>query len=110
MKPSRVLIVGCGYVGARVATRLHDAGHEVFAVTRSGERADAFAARGWTPIIADVMDPAAIASAPPMDAMLHAVGFDRRAGIPKRDVYIDGLVNVLNAVSGRCPRVVTICV
>ena len=54
------------------------------------------------------MSPTAIAAAPPMDAMLHAVGFDRTAGVPKRDVYIDGLVNVLTAMSGRCPRVVTI--
>jgi nucleoside-diphosphate-sugar epimerase len=104
----RVLIVGCGYVGARVATRLRESGHEVFAVTRSPERADDFASRGWTPIIADVMNPAAIAAAPPMDAMLHAVGFDRSAGVPKRDVYVNGLLNVLNAVAGRCPRLVTI--
>jgi nucleoside-diphosphate-sugar epimerase len=108
LKPSRVLIVGCGYVGARVATRLHDAGHEVFAVTRSPERAYLFSLRGWTPIIADVMNPVAIAAAPPMDAMLHAVGFDRAAGVPKHDVYVDGLLNALNAISGRCSRVVTI--
>ncbi|QDT52390.1 NAD dependent epimerase/dehydratase family protein [Caulifigura coniformis] len=103
-----MLVVGCGYVGARVAAQLAAEGHRVFAVTRSAQRADDFAARGWTPIVADVMSPAAIAAAPPMDAMLHAVGFDRTAGVPKRDVYVDGLTNVLNALSGRCPRVVTI--
>jgi len=108
LTPKRVLIVGCGYVGARVASRLHSAGHDVFAVTRSEERARDFAARGWTPIIADIMNPAPLASAPAMDAMLHAVGYDRAGGFAKRDVYVAGLVNVLSAVAGRCPRVVTI--
>jgi len=108
LTPRNVLIVGCGYVGARVAARLHADGHRVFAVTRSTHRAKDFAARGWTPIIADVMNPASIAAAPPMDAMLHAVGFDRTAGVPKRDVYVAGLTNVLNALARRCPRIVTI--
>lgn len=108
MKPLKILIVGCGYVGARVAARLATAGHQVFAVTRSAERAKEFSKRGWTPIVADVMEPSDISAAPPMDAMLHAVGFDRTGGIPKRQVYVDGFANVLRAVSGRCRRVVAI--
>jgi nucleoside-diphosphate-sugar epimerase len=108
LKPKRVLIVGCGYVGARVASRLYDLGNEVFTVTRSSERAQDFAARGWTPVIADVMNPAAIAAAPRMDAMLYAVGYDRTAGIPKREVSIEGFARVLSAVQDRCRRVVAI--
>ena len=108
MKSKRVLIVGCGYVGARVASRLHDSGHEVFAVTRSPERAKQFATLGWTPIIADVTNPSAIAAAPRMDAMLYAVGYDRTAGIPKREVYVDGFARVLSAMHDRCRRVVAI--
>ena len=108
MTPLKVLIVGCGYVGARVAARLAAEGHRVFAVTRSAARAEEFARRGWTPIVADVMEPAAIAAAPPMDAVLQAVGFDRTAGVPKRQVYIDGFARVLTAMAGRCGRVVAI--
>jgi nucleoside-diphosphate-sugar epimerase len=104
----RVLIVGCGYVGARVAARLRESGDQVFAVTRSAERARDFTDRGWTPIVTDVMDPAALTEAPPMDAMLYAVGYDRAAGVPKRDVYVDGFARVLQAMHDRCGRVVAI--
>src|SRR5690606_8323308 len=67
-----------------------------------------FEAQGWVPILADVIEPAGIAAAPAMDAMLYAVGFDRSAGVPKRRVSVDGFFGVLEAVSGRCPRVVAI--
>jgi nucleoside-diphosphate-sugar epimerase len=108
LKPLNVLIVGCGYLGSRAAERLAADGQRVFAVTRSAERADEFAGRGWTPIVADVMHPVAIAAAPRMDAALYAVGFDRTAGVPKRVVSVDGFTNVLQALSGRCGRVVAI--
>lgn len=103
-----VLLVGCGYLGTRVAERLAARGNRIFAITRSTERAAGFVDRGWTPIIADVMDPAPLRNAPPMDALLHAVGFDRSAGISKRDVYVQGFANVLDAIAGRCRRVVAI--
>ena len=108
MTPRKILIVGCGYVGARVASLLKAAGNEIFAVTRSSERAREFAARGWTPIVADVTAPAAIAGAPPIDAMLYAVGYDRTAGVPKRQVSVDGFRRVLQVSAGRCPRVVAV--
>ena len=69
---------------------------------------DDFAALGWTPIVADVINPSAIAAAPRMDAMLYAVGFDRTAGIPKRDVYVEGFSRVLKAMHNRCRRAVAI--
>ncbi len=49
------LIVGCGYLGRRVAERWLDAGDEVFAVTRSNRRAAEFIRAGLRPIVADVM-------------------------------------------------------
>jgi nucleoside-diphosphate-sugar epimerase len=80
----------------------------VFAVTRSEVRGAEFRERGWTPIVADVMEPGALAAAQPMDAMLYAVGYDRTAGVPKRQVYVEGFARVLGAMSGRCSRVVAI--
>ncbi len=105
---ARILIVGCGYVGARVAARLHAAGHHVLAMTRSAQRAAEFSARGWNPVIGDVMEPQALTTLPPAEAMLYAVGYDRTAGIPKRTVYIEGFRRVLEAMAGRCRRVVAI--
>ena len=55
------LIFGCGYLGGRVARRWRQAGHEVFVVTRTGERARALSAEGYRPIVADVLQPATLA-------------------------------------------------
>jgi nucleoside-diphosphate-sugar epimerase len=42
--PARRLIVGCGYLGTRVARRWLAAGDQVFGITRSQSRAEALAA------------------------------------------------------------------
>jgi nucleoside-diphosphate-sugar epimerase len=106
--PPRSLIVGCGYVGERVATRLHQAGQDVFAVTRSADRAQTFLERGWTPVVADVMQPQPLRELPQFDSVLYAVGFDHTAGVSKRDVYVQGFSRVLEVLSGRCHRFVAI--
>ncbi len=45
------LIVGCGYVGTRLAERLVDEGAVVYATTRSPSRIDALAAIGTRPLV-----------------------------------------------------------
>ena len=95
------LIVGCGYLGRRVAARLIERGERVFGTTRSKERARGLESIGIEPVIADVHDPGSLASLPAADRVLHAVGFDRAAGHPLRAVYVDGLRNVLDRLAGR---------
>lgn len=102
----RRLIIGCGYVGRRAAERWRTDGDEVFAVTRSSERAAEFRERGWQPIVADVTDPGSLAALPQVDVVLHAVGYDRSAGPSQREVYVDGLRNVLEALLGSIRRFV----
>ncbi|MEZ6068769.1 MAG: SDR family oxidoreductase [Pirellulales bacterium] len=92
------LIVGCGYLGMRVARRWLDAGSTVYAVTRSPARADEFRRLGLLPIIADVTDAAGIPPLPVVETALYAVGFDRTAGHDRRAVYVDGLRNMLAAM------------
>ncbi|MGL4551697.1 MAG: SDR family oxidoreductase [Gemmataceae bacterium] len=87
-----VLIVGCGYLGTRVAARLLARGDHVIATTRKPERADAFRRAGIDPFLFDVLSPTPL---PAADAVIHAVGFDRTQGVPMRAVYVDGLRNVL---------------
>lgn len=96
------LIIGCGYLGARVARRWLAAGDRVWAVTRSAARADELRQQGIEPLVADITRPdtlAALAKLPslamPLDTILYAVGFDRRAGSSRRAVYVDGLRHVL---------------
>lgn len=96
-----MLIVGCGYLGSRVALLWQAHGATVYATTRSGQRANDFRRAGVTPVVCDVLDPASLAALrdlPTLSAVCYAVGFDRSAGKTMRDVYVDGLANVSAAL------------
>ncbi len=88
-----VLIVGCGYLGSRVAARFQQQGHRVFATTRSPPRAAEFEAAGITPVVCDVTEPDTLRELPRVDAVVYCVGLDRGAGKSMREVYVDGLTN-----------------
>jgi nucleoside-diphosphate-sugar epimerase len=102
----RVLIVGCGYVGRRAAALVYERGDSVHAMTRSPARAAEWQALGWRPVVADVMQPETLVDLPTVDLAIYSVGYDRQSGVPKRDVYVDGLRNALRAIEGRCGRIV----
>jgi nucleoside-diphosphate-sugar epimerase len=92
------LVFGCGYLGLRVARLWRQAGDRVFAVTRSADKAGLLAADGLTPLVADISQPntlAPIAQLAGIDTVLFAVGFDRTADRTIREVYVDGLAQVL---------------
>lgn len=102
------LILGCGYLGGRVARLLAARGDDgpVYASTRGAERADALRGLGRVePVIADVTRPETLANLPAVDRVLWCVGFDRRAGHPIREVYVDGFRNVLDALARRRPGI-----
>ncbi|MDA1202601.1 MAG: NAD-binding protein [Planctomycetota bacterium] len=100
--PSR-LIVGCGYLGARVADRWRADGSQVYAITRTAVRAADLASRGIEPIVADVTRPAALPPLPAVATMFWAVGFDRTSGASHHDVHVAGLGRLLDALPGH-PR------
>jgi nucleoside-diphosphate-sugar epimerase len=95
------LIIGCGYLGRRVAAAWQALGTAVSATTRSPARAAELASLGirpW-PFPCDVLDAASVRaclpSIPPVSTVLYAVGFDRSSGRSMRESYVDGLRNVL---------------
>lgn len=95
------LILGCGYLGLRVAKLWLERGIAVAAVTRSEERAEQWKAMGIRPIIADVTDRQSLQSLKaqgPFEGIFHAVGLDRKSGRSMEEVYIGGLANVLAVV------------
>jgi nucleoside-diphosphate-sugar epimerase len=96
MTNDSVLIIGCGYLGQRVAPLWREQGRRVFALTRS--RSDELRLLGLTPIVGDILQPETLESLPPARVVLYAVGFDRSSGASFREVYIDGLRNVLEAL------------
>lgn len=102
------LVVGCGYLGLRVAHRWRDAGEVVHAVTRSKARADLLRSDGLRPWVADVTDPASLADLPAVESVLYAVGYDRSAGKSMHEVYVAGLTALLDALPGTVRRILYI--
>jgi len=96
MRSVKRLVIGCGYLGRRVARRWLEMGDTVFAVTRDPARADEFEQDGILPFVADIHDVSSLAGLPEVDTVLYAVGFDRTAGQIIRDVFVEGLKNVLS--------------
>lgn len=100
MSTDRVrLIIGCGYVGRRVAQKWIERGDTVFALTRSAEHANQLHELGVQSVIGDVTDAATLVALPAAETVLYAVGFDRKSGHAMRDVYVGGLRNVLDRVA-----------
>ena len=85
------LILGCGYLGARVAALWQQQNRRVHAATRTAAHLPA----NVEPILCDVLDPKSLRSLPAVDTVLYAIGFDRSSGATMRAVYVDGLANVL---------------
>ncbi len=102
------LVIGCGYLGLRAAQRWQLLGDEVFAVTRSAERAATFRQCGLRPVVADVTRPDTLATLPPAETVLYAVGHDRGAGHSMREVYVTGLLAVLDSLPKQVGRIVYI--
>lgn len=102
------LILGCGYLGLRVARLWQAAGEaEVWAVTRSAARAEEFRRLGLRPLIGDITLPESLTRLPPVEDVLFAVGYDGRPGGPTiGEVFVRGLAGVLERL-GQRPRTFT---
>ena len=92
------LVVGAGYLGARVAALWRQAGHTVHILTRSAEKADGFARDGYLPHVADVTRPETLRGLPAIATLLWCVAPDRAAGGTAEGVYVSGLRNLLAAM------------
>src|SRR5688500_4521624 len=95
-----VLIIGCGYLGLRLAALWRGQGRRVLATTRSPARAEEFRASGLVPVVCDVTDPGTLAGLPAPGTCVWCVGLDRSAGATMREVYVGGLRNLLAALPG----------
>lgn len=103
---ARKLIFGLGYLGARVAKRWRSVGHDVYAVTRSAERARELAAMGVIPRVANILDASTLDDLPESDTILFAVGYDRASVASIETVYVEGIQNVLRAVERKAGRLI----
>jgi nucleoside-diphosphate-sugar epimerase len=99
------LIVGCGYLGSRVARHWLAAGQTVYAVTRSAEHAGLLGRQGLCPIVADVTRPDTLKRLPPAETVLYSVAYDPHSQTTRDEVYAGGLRAVLDTLPASVARV-----
>ena len=95
---NRVLVVGCGYLGVRVARLALTRGDQVWATTRRRERAAELAAEGISPLVVDWTDRRTMRDLPEVDGVLVAVSYDPRGGSDRETAIVGGLSNLLTAI------------
>jgi nucleoside-diphosphate-sugar epimerase len=102
------LVIGCGYLGSRVARKWLESGHAVAVVTRSEERAERFRQQGYEAVIADVTRPETLRNLPVAETVLFSVGFDRASNHSIERVYGGGMRNLLAALPAETGRLIYI--
>ncbi len=93
---AKILIVGCGDVGSRLAARLVAAGHEVHALRRS-----AFHIPGVHALQGDVTEPASLQFPPGLDVVFVLLAPGESGEEAYRRVYLQGTEHVLAALAGQ---------
>lgn len=94
----RVLVAGCGYVGAEVAARLAERGEEVFGLRRS----DGPGPAGVVMIAADLTRAETLSALP--TGITHVVYAAAATGFGEaayRAIYVEGVRNLLTTLAGR---------
>jgi len=92
------LVIGCGYLGRRIAQRWLALGHRVFATTRTKQYAKDLDKLGLRAVAVDVAAPGILRIMEPVDTIVYCVGNDRAAGSSMRAIHVDGLANVLRSL------------
>ena len=96
---SRVLIVGTGYLGRRVAAAELSLGNEVWASTRSQARCSELSEQGFRPILLDWNDSRTLRDLPTADRVLVAVSYDRHSGLGRYESQVGGLRRLLRTLT-----------
>ncbi|MES2596490.1 MAG: shikimate kinase [Verrucomicrobiota bacterium] len=104
----KVLVLGCGFVGERVADLLHAGGHEVIGATHSAESAARLAAeKPWRVQACDVSSAESVqalrAQAGAVDAFVHCASSGRGGAAAYQNVYVDGMRHLVEAFPGAWP-------
>ena len=96
------LIIGCGYLGLRVAREILklDPSAEVVGATRTDRRHPELIAAGVNPILIDVVETGAFDAIEFPGQIVHCVGFDRASGQSRSVVTLDGLERLVKKLEG----------
>ena len=97
------LLVGCGYLGLRVARLWKEAGEQVYVLTRSLDKAKTLGGEGFSAVVADINNlrdlEGNLFPAASISTVLYSVGYDRKSPQPIEQVYVGGLTNLLGCSS-----------
>ena len=97
----RVLIIGPGYVGMTLAAQLAQSGHEVFALSRTTDRAEALSAMGVRALVGDITDPASLVALPTaFDWVVNCVSSTHGGVEDYQRVYLAGARNLIRWLAG----------
>jgi nucleoside-diphosphate-sugar epimerase len=92
---ARVLIAGCGYVGSALGIRLAAEGHVVWGLRRKPQ----FLVNSIQPVEADLTKPETLDVLPrQLDFVLYTAATDRNEEGSYKAIYVDGLVNLVEAL------------
>ena len=83
-------VAGCGFVGLATARLLHARGWRVIGGTHSPESAATLTGEPFSVVACDITDREALASLPPVDAVLHCASSSRGGEEQYRGVYLEG--------------------
>jgi nucleoside-diphosphate-sugar epimerase len=98
----KVIIAGCGFLGEAAAALFSDAGWSVLGLCASQESADRLAGRPYAVEARDISTPQEFA--PPWhgaDALVHCASSGRSGAEGYRQVYLEGLLNLLAGIQPR---------
>jgi len=96
-----LLIVGCGYLGKRVAAAAKRAGWQVLGSSRQPAEKQHDPSRPYTPIQIDWNDSRTLQPLPAIDAVVVAVSYDRKSHVDREESQVGGLRRLLQALSER---------
>ncbi|GAB5402671.1 MAG: SDR family oxidoreductase [Aureliella sp.] len=97
---SRLLIVGCGYVGKRVAALATAAGYEVFALTRGESRCSELRSAGCEPIVGSWHSPETLRGLHAVDKVLVAIPHREESELGE-ETHAVGLSQLRSAVEAQ---------
>ena len=94
------LVIGCGYVGMRVAKHLSAQGHRVFGVRRQIAKTTEFDQAGITPLEIDITIPEQLKAIPKtIQWAVNTVSSSRRGADGYREIYYQATKSLINCLS-----------
>jgi len=101
----RVLVVGCGYIGLPLAGELARAGHQVFGVNRSAEKAPQLRELGVEPLTADITQRESLNALPTaFDWIVNTVSSNKGGLKDYERIFLEGTRHLVDWLAAAPPK------